>query len=81
MPASGALKPAEIAAATPQPIIISIVMRSLRVAFSNAPKVAPKCTSGPYCPTDAPPAAEKNAASVLAMPTFTSNSLSTLCAA
>ena len=42
MPANGALKPAEIAAATPPPRIMSVVMRSFRVALTKAPKVAPK---------------------------------------
>ena len=78
IPANGALKPADIAAATPPPRIISVLIRSLRIALIHEPKVAPKCTNGPYCPTDAPPAAERNAARVLATPVLISSSLSTL---
>ncbi len=81
IPANGALNPAEIAAATPPPKTISVEILSLKRDFIKAPRVAPKCTKGPYCPTDAPPAAEINATIVLDIPVFTSNSLSTRCAA
>ena len=47
-PAIGALKPAEIAAATPQPINIP-GGNLFDVKFSkNVATVAPKCTKGPY---------------------------------
>ena len=48
IPAIGELKPAEIAAATPAPIIISWGMLGIKVLLlKNAPKVPPKCTRGP----------------------------------
>ena len=48
MPVKGALKPADIAAATPPPRTISVLIRSLRIALSHEPSVAPKCTNGLY---------------------------------
>jgi len=47
-PVKGALKPADIAAATPPPRTISVLIRSLRIALSHEPSVAPKCTYGLY---------------------------------
>ena len=40
------------------------------------PITAPKCTRGPYWPTEAPPEADKNAANVEANPVLTLSSLS-----
>ena len=48
IPASGALKPAAIAAATPHPINMSGLILSLKKFLMNRPIVDPKCTSGPY---------------------------------
>ena len=48
IPASGALKPAAIAAATPQPINMSGLILRLKKFLMNRPIVDPKCTSGPY---------------------------------
>jgi len=48
MPVKGALKPADIAAATPPPRTISVLIRNFRIALSHEPSVAPKCTKGPY---------------------------------
>ena len=80
-PAIGALKPAEIAAATPHPMKISVEIPLLENRFSALPITAPKCTSGPYWPTEAPPEALKKATSVEDKPDFISNSLSVRCAA
>lgn len=61
MPAIGALKPAEIAAATPQPIKISLLRLSLLQRLENiTPIVPPRWTIGPYWPRDAPPANDIN---------------------
>ena len=80
-PAIGALKPAEIAAATPQPINIP-GGNLFDVKFSkNVATVAPKCTKGPYWPTEAPPLAETNAVSVDPNPRLTSIELLDWCAA
>ena len=80
-PAMGALNPAAIAPATPQPINTSVVRTPPVACRRKLPIVAPKCTSGPYCPTDAPPLAEMKAASVEPNPARTSSSLSVRCAA
>ena len=48
-------------------------MKFLRL--KKAEHVAPKCTNGPYWPTDAPPLAEINAENVERNPVFTSNSV------
>ena len=77
----GAPKPDEIAPATPHPMNISAVIGVMNFSLSHEPIVAPKCTIGPYCPTEAPPAAEKNAAKVLSKPALTFSSLSSRCAA
>ena len=47
-PTIGALNPAEIAAATPQPINTSVENLFPVICLSILPKVAPKCTKGPY---------------------------------
>ena len=48
IPAKGAPKPAEIAAATPQPIIMSWgILGTKDNLLKNAETVAPKCTNGP----------------------------------
>ena len=48
MPAIGELKPAEIAAATPAPIMTSCGIWGMKVRrLRNAPKVPPKWTNGP----------------------------------
>ena len=75
-PAMGALKPAAMAPATPHPINTSVVRTPPVICLRKLPIVAPKCTSGPYCPTDAPPLAEMKAASVDPKPARTSSSLS-----
>ena len=62
MPAMGALNPAEIAAATPQAMSTSFEMFVFVSLEMRVERVAPKCTKGPYWPTDAPPPAEINAA-------------------
>ena len=80
-PAMGALKPAAIAPATPHPMNTSVVSTPPVICRRKLPIVAPKCTSGPYCPTDAPPLAEMKAASVDPKPARTSSSLSARCAA
>jgi hypothetical protein len=54
-PARGALKPAEIAAATPQPIKMSGVIFRLKYFLINKPMVEPNWTRGPYWPTEPPP--------------------------
>ena len=81
IPAIGALKPAAIAPATPQPMNISVLSTPPVVCRKKLPIVAPKWTSGPYWPTDAPPLAEMKAASVDPKPDLTSSSLSLRCAA
>ena len=48
IPVKGALKPVDIAAATPPPRTISVLIRNLRIALSHEPSVAPKCTNGLY---------------------------------
>ena len=48
MPARGALKPAEMAAATPQPKNISWDIFDASKRFNQMPMVPPKCTNGPY---------------------------------
>lgn len=53
-PANGAPKPEEIAPATPEPTKIWYCPLVLNKFFISAPNVAPKWTSGPYCPTDPP---------------------------
>ena len=61
MPAIGALKPAEIAAATPQPINTSLLKLSFAKKLENmTPIVPPRCTIGPYWPREAPPARDMN---------------------
>ncbi len=80
-PAIGALNPAEIAAATPHPIKIP-GGSLLEVKFSKkVATVAPKWTSGPYWPTEAPPLADINAAKVDPKPFLTSKELFVWCAA
>ena len=81
IPAIGALNPAAMAPATPQPINMSVLSAPPVVCLRKLPIVAPKCTSGPYWPTDAPPLAEMKAARVDPKPDFTSSSLSLRCAA
>jgi len=73
IPAIGAPKPAEIAAATPLPIIISCGILGIKDCFLiNEDTVAPKCTKGPYIPTDAPPLIDMNDANVEPNPPFKS---------
>ena len=81
IPAIGALKPAAMAPATPQPMNISVLSTPPVVCRKKLPIVAPKWTSGPYWPTDAPPLAEMKAASVDPKPDLISSSLSLRCAA
>ena len=73
IPAIGALKPADIAAATPHAIKMSrsSSIRLNRTIISET--VAPKCTSGPYWPTEAPPLALISAARVDPIPRRTSS--------
>ena len=61
IPPIGELNPAEIAAATPHPMNVSFVSKSGNRLFIILPIVPPKCTRGPYCPTEAPPLAETKA--------------------
>ena len=75
-PAIGALKPAAIAPATPHPMNTSVVSMPPVSARNALPMVAPKWTSGPYWPTDAPPPAEISAANVEPNPERISSSLS-----
>ena len=75
IPPIGELKPAEMAAATPQPMKISFDKRAGTCLFIKLPIVPPKCTNGPYWPTEAPPLAEINAENVERNPVFTSNSV------
>ena len=71
IPASGAPNPAEIAAATPLPIIMSCGILGMKLCLLiNEDTVAPKCTKGPYMPTDAPPLIEINEARVDPKPPF-----------
>ena len=79
-PAIGALNPADIAAAVPQPMKTSVLNMFFVKNLILVPKVAPKCTSGPYWPTDAPPPALIKAAKVEKYPVLMSISLSVLCA-
>ena len=80
-PAIGALKPADIAAATPHPIKMP-GGNLFEVKFSKkVATVAPKWTSGPYWPTEAPPLAEINAVSVEPNPLLISIELLDLWAA
>ena len=58
------VEPRRDGAATPQPIKTSVVRTPPVTCRRKLPIVAPKCTSGPYCPTEAPPLAEMKAASV-----------------
>ena len=81
MPAIGAPKPADMAAATPHPITTSVPILILKNRFNAVLAVAPKCTNGPYWPTDALPDAEINAARVDANPVFVSNPSASWCAA
>ena len=74
IPPIGELKPAEIAAATPHPINISFDKSPPIFLLIKFPIVPPRCTKGPYWPTDAPPLAEINAENVERSPVFTSNS-------
>ena len=60
IPPIGELKPAEIAAATPHPKM-SFDNSLGTFLFMRFPIVPPRCTNGPYCPTDAPPLAEMKA--------------------
>ena len=80
-PAIGALKPADIAAATPQPINIPGGSLFDVKLSKNVATVAPKCTRGPYWPTEAPPLAEINAVKVDPNPFFTSIELFIWCEA
>ena len=48
IPAMGALNPAAIAPATPQPMKTSVVSAPPVTCRRKLPIVAPKCTSGPY---------------------------------
>ena len=80
IPAIGALKPAEIAAATPQPIKISFDNSPLIFLLIKFPIVPPRCTKGPYWPTDAPPPADIKAENVDRKPVLISNSVVGLCA-
>ena len=80
IPPIGALKPAEMAAATPQPINISFDKSPLIFLLIKFPIVPPRCTKGPYWPTDAPPLAEIKAEKVDRKPVLTSNSVVGLCA-
>ncbi len=68
------MKPADIAAATPHPINISFDKRPPILLFIKFPIVPPRCTNGPYCPTDAPPLAEIKAEKVERKPVLRSNS-------
>ncbi len=81
IPAIGAPKPAEIAPATPQPMNTSIEKIPPVTRRNRLPITPPKCTSGPYWPTEAPPLAEINAAKVEANPFLWSSWLSGICAA
>ena len=74
IPPIGELKPAEIAAATPHPINISFDKSPFILLLIKFPIVPPRCTKGPYWPTDAPPLAEMKAEKVERNPVFTSNS-------
>lgn len=74
IPPIGELKPAEIAAATPHPISVSFVKSLVNFLFIKFPIVPPRCTSGPYCPTEAPPLAETKAEKVDENPVFASSS-------
>ena len=80
MPPIGELKPAEIAAATPHPIKMSFDNSLGTFLFMRFPIVPPRCTNGPYCPTDAPPLAEMKAENVDKKPVLASSSLVGLCA-
>ena len=71
----GELKPAEIAAATPQPMKMSFDKSPGIFLLRKFPIVPPKWTNGPYCPTDAPPLAEIKAENVERNPVFVSNSV------
>ena len=74
MPAKGALKTDEIAAATPAPIIMSCgIFGKNFLLLINAAQVAPKCTNGPYRPTEAPPLIEKKQAIVDRKPALISS--------
>ena len=55
---NGGIKPAEIAAATPQPMKMSFDKSPGILLLIKFPIVPPRWTNGPYCPTDAPPLAE-----------------------
>ena len=82
MPAIGALKTDDIAAATPAPIIISCGILGINfLLLRNVAQVAPKCTNGPYIPTEAPPLIEKKQAIVERKPAFISSVPPFWCAA
>ena len=73
IPARGAPNPAEIAAATPLPIIISCGILGINVwRLMKEDTVAPKWTKGPYIPTEAPPLMEMKEANVDPKPPFRS---------
>ena len=80
MPPIGELNPAEIAAATPQPMKVSFVRRWGDFLFMRFPIVPPRCTKGPYCPTDAPPLADTKAEKVDKNPVLGSRSCEGECA-
>ena len=75
IPPIGELKPAEMAAATPQPMNTSFDNRPFILLLIKFPIVPPRCTKGPYWPTDAPPLAEIKAENVERNPVFMSNSV------
>ena len=80
IPPIGELNPADIAAATPHPIKISFESKPGSTLFKILPIVPPRWTKGPYCPTDAPPLADTNAAKVDKKPVFGSSCSEGLCA-
>ena len=78
-PAMGAPNPADIAAAAPQATYtsgFSFVGSTVRM---SAPTEEPKWSTGPYCPTDAPPLAEINAAVVDKNPSLTGKGVEARC--
>ena len=82
IPAKGAPNPADIAAATPLPIIISWGIFGINFCrLINEDTVAPKCTRGPYIPTEAPPLIDINEANVDPKPPFKSKIPALWCAA